>query len=117
MTLLWLPARNNTGENKGKSPDFSGADGISKYAGRTIEGVRGPVRPLLWELRFRRRIRGGVGPRLSYRSTETMTEHRLEVADVFRSHESGFFARWGHVLSPHQSKTFRAIRDCRTAES
>jgi hypothetical protein len=31
-----------------------------------------------------------------------MTEHRLEVADVFRQHAQEFFTRWGHTLSaPH----------------
>ncbi len=44
-----------------------------------------------------------------------MREHRLEVADVFRIYEKEFFARWGHVLGPHQRKAFEAIRDCRTA--
>jgi Putative transposase/Transposase zinc-binding domain len=44
-----------------------------------------------------------------------MNEHRLEVADVFRTYEKDFFAQWGHVLSPHQKKAFAAIRDCRTA--
>lgn len=44
-----------------------------------------------------------------------MREHRLEVADVFRTYEQDFFAKWGHVLGPHQKKAFRAIRDCRTA--
>ena len=44
-----------------------------------------------------------------------MKEHRLEVADVFRTYEKDFFARWGHVLGPHQKKAFEAIRDCRTA--
>jgi len=44
-----------------------------------------------------------------------MREHRLEVADVFRTYEGDFFARWGHVLGAHQRKAFRAIRDCRTA--
>jgi Putative transposase/Transposase zinc-binding domain len=44
-----------------------------------------------------------------------MREHRLEVADVFRTYEKEFFARWGHVLGPHQKKAFAAIRDCRTA--
>ncbi len=44
-----------------------------------------------------------------------MTEHRLEVADVFRTYESDFFAKWGHVLGPHRRKAFEAIRDCRTA--
>jgi hypothetical protein len=44
-----------------------------------------------------------------------MREHRFEVADVFRTYEKDFFARWGHVLGPHQKKAFAAIRDCRTA--
>jgi hypothetical protein len=44
-----------------------------------------------------------------------MKEHRLEVADVFRKHESDFFTKWGHVIGPHQRKAFHAIRDCRTA--
>jgi hypothetical protein len=44
-----------------------------------------------------------------------MREHRLEVADVFRTHEREFFAKWGHVLGPHQRRAFHAIRDCRTA--
>ncbi len=44
-----------------------------------------------------------------------MKEHRLEVADVFRTYETAFFAQWDHVLSPRQRKAFAAIRDCRTA--
>lgn len=44
-----------------------------------------------------------------------MREHRLEVADVFRTYEKEFFAQWGHVLGAHQRKAFEAIRDCRTA--
>ena len=44
-----------------------------------------------------------------------MNDHRLEVADVFRTHEDDFLARWGHVLSPRQKKAFADIRDCRTA--
>ncbi|MGA3007747.1 MAG: IS91 family transposase [Opitutaceae bacterium] len=44
-----------------------------------------------------------------------MNEHRPEVADVFRTYEQEFFAKWGHVLSPEQRKAFKAIRDCRTA--
>jgi len=44
-----------------------------------------------------------------------MSEHRLEVADVFRTCEKEFFERWGHVLGTHQRKAFAAIRDCRTA--
>jgi hypothetical protein len=42
-------------------------------------------------------------------------EHRLEVADVFRTYEKEFFAQWGHVVGAHQRKAFEAIRDCRTA--
>jgi hypothetical protein len=44
-----------------------------------------------------------------------VTEHRLEVADVFRQHEQDFLARWGDCLSPQQRKAFRDIRACRTA--
>jgi Putative transposase/Transposase zinc-binding domain len=44
-----------------------------------------------------------------------MSEHRPEVADVFRTYEKEFFAQWGHVLGPRQRKAFAAIRDCRTA--
>ncbi len=44
-----------------------------------------------------------------------MSEHRPEVADVFRTYEREFFAQWGHVLDPRQRKAFAAIRDCRTA--
>jgi hypothetical protein len=44
-----------------------------------------------------------------------MNGHRPEVADVFRTYERDFFAKWGHVLSPQQRKVFEAIRDCRTA--
>ena len=44
-----------------------------------------------------------------------MREHRLEVADVFRTYEKEFFAKWGHVIGAHQRKVFEAIRDCRTA--
>ena len=44
-----------------------------------------------------------------------MREHRLEVADVFRTYEREFFAQWGHAIAPHQRKAFRAIRNCRTA--
>jgi len=44
-----------------------------------------------------------------------MKEHRPEVADVFRTYEKDFFAKWGHVLGPQQRKSFAAIRDCRTA--
>ena len=44
-----------------------------------------------------------------------MKEHRPEMADVFRTYEKEFFARWGDVLSPRQRRAFAAIRDCRTA--
>src|SRR5450631_4029512 len=44
-----------------------------------------------------------------------MSEHRPEVADVFRTYEKDFFALWGRVLSPQQRKAFKGIRDCRTA--
>ncbi|HZL57206.1 MAG TPA: IS91 family transposase [Bryobacteraceae bacterium] len=44
-----------------------------------------------------------------------MSEHRPEVADVFRRYEKEFFEQWGHVLSPQQRRAFEAIRDCRTA--
>jgi len=44
-----------------------------------------------------------------------MTEHRPEVADVFRQHGQEFFTRWGHTLSAPQRKVFRDICACRTA--
>ena len=44
-----------------------------------------------------------------------MSEHRLEVADVFRTHGDEFLARWEHVLSRQQRKAFEDIRECRTA--
>ena len=44
-----------------------------------------------------------------------MSEHRLELADVFRIHEDDFLAQWGQVLSREQRKAFADIRDCRTA--
>jgi hypothetical protein len=44
-----------------------------------------------------------------------VTEHRLEVADVFRQHGQEFLHRWGDVLSTQQRKTFRDIGACRTA--
>jgi len=43
-----------------------------------------------------------------------MSEHRLEVADIFRIHEGDFLAQWGQVLSREQRKAFADIRDCRT---
>jgi hypothetical protein len=44
-----------------------------------------------------------------------VSEHRLEVADVFRQHEQEFLQRWGHTLSTHQLRAFRDICACRTA--
>ena len=44
-----------------------------------------------------------------------MNEHRLEVADVFRTYGDDFLAQWGHVLSREQRKAFHDIRACRTA--
>jgi hypothetical protein len=44
-----------------------------------------------------------------------VSEHRLEVADVFRQHGQEFLDRWGSVLSPEQEKAFRDIGACRTA--
>jgi hypothetical protein len=44
-----------------------------------------------------------------------MSEHRLEVADVFRTHGDDFLARWERVLSRPQRKAFDDIRVCRTA--
>ena len=44
-----------------------------------------------------------------------MSEHRLEVADVFRTYGDDFLARWGHVLSHQQKKALEDVRACRTA--
>jgi hypothetical protein len=44
-----------------------------------------------------------------------MNEHRLELADVFRKHETDFLTVSGSVLSPPQKQALRDIRDCRTA--
>jgi putative transposase/transposase-like zinc-binding protein len=44
-----------------------------------------------------------------------MKAHRPELADVFRTHQSDFLARWGPALSRQQRKALRDIRDCRTA--
>jgi Transposase zinc-binding domain len=44
-----------------------------------------------------------------------VSEHRLEVADVFRQHGQEFLERWGNVLSPQQRKALRDIGACRTA--
>jgi len=44
-----------------------------------------------------------------------MKPHRLELADVFRTHQSDFLTRWNSVLSRQHRKALRDIRDCRTA--
>jgi hypothetical protein len=44
-----------------------------------------------------------------------MTQHRLELADIFRTHQQDFRARWNHVLSRQQKRALRDIRNCRTA--
>lgn len=44
-----------------------------------------------------------------------MNQHRLELADVFRTHQHDFLTRWNSVLSRQQRKALRDIRDCRTA--
>ena len=44
-----------------------------------------------------------------------MSEHRLEVADVFRQYGERFLCRWGHTVSPAQRKALRDISACRTA--
>jgi hypothetical protein len=44
-----------------------------------------------------------------------MKLRRLELADVFRAHQTDFLACWGHILSPQQKKALRDIRDCRSA--
>jgi integrase/recombinase XerD len=46
---------------------------------------------------------------------DTMSEHRLEVADVFHAHQQEFLQRWGHVVSCQQRKAVRDIGLCRTA--
>ena len=33
-----------------------------------------------------------------------MTEHRLEVADVFHAHQGEFFQRWGHAVSDQHGR-------------
>lgn len=43
-----------------------------------------------------------------------MTEHRPEVADVFRQHGQEFLKRWGHALSWQQIKALRDIGACQT---
>jgi hypothetical protein len=44
-----------------------------------------------------------------------MTQHRLEVADVFRTHESAFLDEFGEILSPEQRRALHDITVCRTA--
>jgi hypothetical protein len=44
-----------------------------------------------------------------------MSEHRLEVADVFRTYGDDFLALWERVLSRPQRKAFDDIRHCSTA--
>jgi hypothetical protein len=44
-----------------------------------------------------------------------MTGHRLEVADVFRTHQDDFLQLWGRMLSDQQRKVLRDIGLCRTA--
>jgi Putative transposase/Transposase zinc-binding domain len=44
-----------------------------------------------------------------------VTEHRLEVADVFRQYGEAFLKRWGHTVSSQQRKALRDIGACRTA--
>jgi hypothetical protein len=44
-----------------------------------------------------------------------MSEHRLEVADVFHAHQHEFLQRWGPALSDQQRKVLRDIGLCRTA--
>ena len=48
-------------------------------------------------------------------STEVMNPHRLELADIFRTHQQDFLARWNPVLSRQHRKALHDIRDCRTA--
>jgi hypothetical protein len=44
-----------------------------------------------------------------------MNPHRLELADIFRTHQKDFRACWNHVLSRQQKRALRYIRGCRTA--
>jgi Transposase zinc-binding domain len=44
-----------------------------------------------------------------------MNSHRPEMADIVRTHQSEFLARWNRVLSREQRKALRDIRNCRTA--
>ena len=43
-----------------------------------------------------------------------MTEHRPEVADIFRQHGQEFLSKWGHVLNWQQIRTLRDIGACQT---
>ena len=43
-----------------------------------------------------------------------MTQHRLEVADVFRQHSQDFLEEYGVMLSSDQRRALRAIVACRT---
>jgi hypothetical protein len=43
-----------------------------------------------------------------------VSEHRPEVADVFRQHGQEFLERWGHALSWQQIKALREIGACQT---
>jgi hypothetical protein len=43
-----------------------------------------------------------------------VSEHRPEVADVFRQHGQEFLKRWGHTLSWQQIKALRDIGACQT---
>lgn len=44
-----------------------------------------------------------------------MTQHRLEVADVFREHGHAFLEQYGDTLSPERRRALRDIAACRTA--
>jgi len=44
-----------------------------------------------------------------------VNQHRPEMADVIRTHQSEFLARWNPVLSREQRKALRDLRDCRSA--
>ena len=44
-----------------------------------------------------------------------MTDHRLEVAEIFRRYGEKFLSQWGHTLSAEQRKALRDIGVCRTA--
>jgi hypothetical protein len=43
-----------------------------------------------------------------------VSQHRPEVADVFRQHGQEFLARWGHTLNWQQIKALRDIGACQT---